>query len=156
MVAILRSLPQKQLLRALKDGGPDVHTAFTAHMGKFDHIPQRYLDALEKTRPVRLSLVLLTHRCLHARARPPHHPVLSCPSLISKYLRLFVVPVLTWRRRLRRQQQLRPHLLQRHPPQLLTRAPKRRAALQRQARQLQRRIASRRRMTAMMTTTTTE
>ena len=51
VVAILRSLPQKQLLRALKDGGPDVHAAFTAHMGKFDHIPQRYLDALEKTKP---------------------------------------------------------------------------------------------------------
>ena len=59
VVAILRSLPQKQLLRALKDGGPEVHSAFTAHMGKFDHIPQRYLDALEKTKPtVRYSLYL--------------------------------------------------------------------------------------------------
>ena len=59
VVAILRSLPQKQLLRALKDGGADVHTAYTAHMAKFDHIPQRYLDALDKTKP-KVSTVRLT------------------------------------------------------------------------------------------------
>ena len=51
MVAILRSLPQKQLVRALKEGGEVLHAAFSAHIAKFDHIAQRYRDALDKTRP---------------------------------------------------------------------------------------------------------
>jgi len=49
IIAILRSLPQKQLLKVLRDD-TQLHTAFTMHMAKFDNPPARYMEALVKTK----------------------------------------------------------------------------------------------------------